>query len=150
MKIEWQCLKFQALSAEQLFAVLKARQEVFIIEQNCIYPDIDEGDRLGLHVLGCCDGELQLYTRILPAGFRFDEISIGRVLTRDKVRGQGLGHHLLQQTLLEVEREYGSAPIRISAQAHLQAYYEAYGFVVGSKPYDEDGIPHLEMLRKAA
>lgn len=147
----WQLLAFDALSTAQLFTLMQARQQVFIIEQQCIYPDLDDWDRQAWHLLATDENTqapvLLAYLRLLPPGLRYAEASIGRVLTTQAARGLGLGHLLLQRILPEAERLYPGKGLRISAQQHLQGYYEAYGFETVSAPYDEDGIAHIEMLR---
>jgi ElaA protein len=148
--IEWHFLSFDELSTEQLFELLKARQQVFIIEQECIYPDIDDWDREAWHLMAYKGSELLASLRLLPPGLRYQEASIGRVLTTTAARGMGLGHQLLQQVLPQVRRLFPEAGLRISAQQHLENYYAGYGFETVSAPYDEDGIAHIEMLLPAS
>jgi ElaA protein len=149
LDIQWQWLAYDALSRDQLYALLRLRSEVFVVEQNCVFQDMDGLDDRAMHLLGIRAAELVAYVRCFPAGVTFDEASIGRVVTRPDARGGGLGHLLMTQAVKALEAEWGAQPIRIGAQAHLKSFYERHGFVDVGKPYVEDGIPHLEMLRGA-
>ena len=144
--IQWALLPFDALSGAQMYAAMQLRSEVFVVEQNCVFPDMDGKDQQSLHLLGVQGGQLVAYARCLPAGLAFDEISIGRVVTSPRARGTGLGHVLIREAIAAVHRTWGRAPIRIGAQARLKAFYLQHGFVDMDKPYVEDGIDHLEML----
>ena len=146
--LHWQLLAFDALSAHILYAVLQLRSEVFVVEQTCVFQDMDGADAHALHLLGSnAQGELLAYARLLPAGKAFAEASVGRVLTRASARTGGLGHALMHQALAHLAAQWGAQPVRIGAQAHLQPFYAQHGFVDVGLPYIEDGIPHLEMLR---
>lgn len=149
LDIQWQWLAYDALSRDQLYALLRLRSEVFVVEQNCVFQDMDGLDDRAMHLLGVRGAELVAYVRCFPAGVTFDEASIGRVVTRPDARGSGLGHLLMTQAVQALQAEWGAQPIRIGAQAHLKNFYERHGFVDVGKPYVEDGIPHLEMLRGA-
>jgi ElaA protein len=144
--VDWKCCAFDALSLLELHDVLQLRSEVFVLEQRCFFQDIDGSDAAGTHLMGHRDGELVAYARCFPAGIKFVEASIGRVVTRLSARGHGLGHLLLEQALCAVSKLWGKQPIRIGAQAHLEKYYRRHGFVDAGKPYIEDGIDHLEMI----
>ena len=151
--LQWRCLPFNALSAEALYRLLRLRSEVFVVEQNCVFLDMDGVDALCLHVLGEVvepDGTVHLHasTRLVPPGVAFAEASIGRVVTAPAARGGGIGHALMAESLRLLEQLWGSQPVRIGAQAHLESFYQRHGFVSDNKPYIEDGIPHLEMLRR--
>ncbi len=157
--ITWQQRAFDALSVQQLYAVLQLRSEVFVMEQNCPFQDMDGADAQAMHVLGWADAghadaarvdgqsNLVAYARCFPAGIKFAEASIGRVITRANLRGTGAGQVLMQQAIHCVEQQWGVQPIRIGAQAHLEKFYGRLGFVTTSQPYIEDGILHIEMLR---
>ena len=148
MKPTWTCLPFDALTPHQLYAVLKLRSEVFVVEQTCAYLDPDGADPACHHMLGLAKGGALLATaRLVPAGLKFPEASIGRVVTSPAARGTGLGHALMELACSHLARLWGAQPIRIGAQAHLQGFYARHGFATVSAPYDEDGIPHVEMLR---
>ncbi len=151
MSTEWQCRSFHELSNDELYAVLAARQDVFIIEQNCIYPDFDGLDREARHVLGwvTVGGKrvLGAYLRILAPGVKYTEMSLGRVLTTRAARGAGIGRELLAQGIAHAERLHPGHRIRIGAQHYLERFYQGFGFATISAPYDEDGIAHIDMLR---
>jgi ElaA protein len=148
---EWQWSAFGQLNVDDLYAMLAARQDVFILEQRCLYPDIDGVDRKAHHLLGwqTQDGERRLaaYLRCVPPGMKFEEASLGRVLTTPAARGTGIGKQLVEEGIRRMEQRYPGGRIRISAQLYLQRFYEGFGFRVTSDVYDEDGIPHIEMLR---
>ncbi|WP_284308702.1 GNAT family N-acetyltransferase [Hydrogenophaga electricum] len=151
--IVWRCLPFSALAADTLYRLLRLRSEVFVVEQQCVFLDMDDLDAHCLHLLGeSVDGsgrvQLQASVRLVPAGRAFAEASIGRVVTAPAARGGGLGHRLMAEAVRQLEALWGPQPIRIGAQAHLEAFYQRHGFVSDDKPYVEDGIPHLEMLRR--
>lgn len=143
---DWRLRAFDALSLRELYALLRLRAAVFVVEQACVYQDVDGHDPDSLHLLGWRGGLLAAYARILPAGVTFPEVSIGRVVTAPEARGGGLGRALMQQALAVCARRFPGAPVRIGAQAHLQDFYSGLGFVPASAPYDEDGIAHVEML----
>lgn len=145
--IEWRYLAFDELSAAQLYAVLQLRSEVFVVEQACIFQDMDGADTLAMHLLGSLQGSLVAYARCLEAGRTFAEASIGRVATRAAVRGTGAGHALMRKAIACLLQERGPQAIRIGAQAHLEAFYRQHGFHKAGPVYLEDGIAHVEMLR---
>jgi len=151
--LTWHWLRFEQLKCEQLYALLRLRSEVFVVEQNCVFQDMDGLDDQAMHLLGTRveEGAPQLvaYVRCFPAGVTFAEASIGRVVTRQSARGGGLGHVLMGEAVRAVHRQWGEQPIRIGAQAHLKDFYQRHGFADVGRPYVEDGIPHLEMLRTA-
>lgn len=165
--MSWVEKTFVELSLMELHGILRLRQRVFVIEQRCVYLDLDELDLQGHHlwlpraaasaptrpvpppaapVPPPLDHEPAAYLRILPPGAAYAEASLGRVITAPEVRGQGLGVTLLQEGLARARALYGPVPIRIGAQAHLEQLYAALGFRRASEDYVEDGIPHLEML----
>ncbi len=146
--MQWQCSLFSELSPKTLYEILKARAEVFIVEQQCAYLDIDGIDEQAHHLVLYNDfGDLVAYARLVPPRLKFQEPSIGRVLTTKAVRGKGFGRRLMQESISRLTALYPNFPIRISAQAYLETFYNAFGFVRVSENYDEDGIAHLEMLR---
>ena len=147
MTVTWRFVPFDALTTTELYEVLQLRTEVFVMEQDCIYQDMDGSDHQAVHVLGASDGQLVAYARCFPAGVKFAEASIGRVITRQVLRGSGMGHELMRQAIACVFGQWGAQPIRIGAQARLEKFYLQHGFVKAGLPYIEDGIPHLEMLR---
>ncbi len=148
MQLTYQAIPFTSLTTAQLYALLRLRAEVFVVEQNCVYQDLDDKDQPALHLLGTTeDGRLAAYTRLLDRGISYpDYASIGRVITAPFARGQGLGRPLMEASLQALFTAYGVQPVKISAQAHLQAYYGSVGFTGVGDIYDEDGIPHRAML----
>ncbi len=147
--LQWRVLPFTSLTLPELYVLLQLRTEVFVLEQNCVFQDMDGADTNALHVLGTDGGAaLMAYARLFPAGVKFSEASIGRVVTHSHVRGSGIGHVLIQQALEALAGAWGLQPIRIGAQAHLKNFYQQHGFVDVGMPYVEDGIDHLEMLRQ--
>jgi ElaA protein len=131
--------------------LLRLRSEVFVVEQNCVFQDMDGLDDQAMHLLGTQMEEgaarLVAYVRCFPAGVTFAEASIGRVVTHPSARGSGLGHVLMAEAVRALQRQWGAQPIRIGAQAHLKDFYQHHGFADVGRPYVEDGIPHLEMVR---
>ena len=142
----WRFVAFDELTLRELYELLQLRTEVFTVEQNCVFQDIDGADDQAMHLLGTQNNQLVAYARCFPAGVKFAEASIGRVVTRSLARGSGLGHLLIQQAVSSVCALWGPQPIRIGAQARLKAYYSGHGFVDVGVPYIEDGIDHLEMV----
>jgi ElaA protein len=151
--IEWQWHAFADLSNADLYTVLAARQQVFIVEQTCIFPDIDGLDAGAQHLLGwtVMAGQRQLaaYLRLLAPGVKYPEASIGRVLTTPAARGTGAGRALLTEGTKGADRFYPGHANRIGAQLYLEQFYQQFGYVTITAPYDEDGIMHVDMLRAA-
>lgn len=131
---------------EHLYEVLKLRQDIFIIEQDCIYDDLDGLDHISAHLLmQNNDDQLIGYLRIVPAGKKFKEVSLGRIAVRIEERGNGYGKELIRKGIEKALDGSGTA-IKIEAQAHLEKYYSGFGFSTSSEVYDVDGIPHLQMV----
>lgn len=147
MEITWSLKRFDELSPHELYALLQLRSAVFVVEQNCVFQDMDNKDQVSHHLLGWSDEALLAVTRIVPPGIAYPQPSIGRVATAPAARGLGLGRLLMQQSILAVEQLYGVQAIRIGAQLYLKQFYESLGFVQTSDIYDEDGIDHIEMTR---
>ena len=152
--LDWKLVRLDALTVAELYAVLQLRTEVFVVEQNCVFQDMDGADDQAMHLLGSqgAGGQgdaLVAYARLFPAGVKFAEASIGRVITRASARGTGLGHMLVEQSIAAVHRLWGQQAIRIGAQTRLKAFYGQHGFVDVGLPYVEDGIDHLEMVLHA-
>lgn len=145
--IAWQWYTFNELTTDLLYRAMTLRQRVFAVEQNCAYLDADGFDRQSHHLLGMNEaGDLIAYLRLVQPGYKYEELSIGRVISAPEVRGQGVGRELMRTGIAGVERMFPGQPVRISAQAHLQKFYEECGFHAVSGLYLEDGIPHIEML----
>lgn len=145
-RIEWRCLRFAELSSTELYALLRLRAEVFVVEQECVYQDLDDRDQNALHVIATRDEQIILYARLLPPGAAYEEASIGRILCASTVRGQGMGRELVTRAIRYARSAWPGHSIRISAQQYLLTFYEGLGFVPVTQPYLEDGIPHIEML----
>lgn len=145
MNIEFKIKPFNELSTPELYEILKLRIEVFVVEQNCVYQDIDGKDSKAIHVLGYYNGDLAAYCRIFDAGYYFDEASIGRVIVSPKYRDKKFGHDLMKVAIEAVESNFNKKQITISAQMYLQKFYESHGFGKTSEMYLEDDIPHIQM-----
>jgi ElaA protein len=135
------------LSARELHTIIAHRERVFIVEQNCPYQDADDYDAVSWHLACYSDGDLAAYLRIVDAGYKYAEPSIGRVLTAKPYRGLGLGKVLMSEAMNRIHTLYPNQNNRISAQAYLVDFYQGYGFEVCSDEYLEDDIPHVEMLK---
>ena len=144
--LDWHCMAFRDLSNEGLYDILKLRSEVFVMEQDCVYQDMDDYDQDGLHVSGTGNGSLLCYARLLSPGKKYAEPCIGRILNSPKIRGQGYGKVLVTKSLEYCAFYWPDQGVRISAQLRLQDFYHGFGFVAVSDSYLEDGIPHIEML----
>lgn len=147
MLIEWKIKRFEALSIEELYQLLKLRSEVFVVEQNCVYLDIDDKDQKALHLFGLVDGKMAAYARLFKRNDYFENASIGRVVTHTDFRAKKIGHELMQQAVQAVQEYFGEKQITISAQLYLKKFYESHGFTQTSEMYLEDDIPHIEMKR---
>ena len=150
MQIHWTLKKFEDLTPHQLYAALQLRNEVFVVEQNCVFQDADDKDQASHHLLGYINDKLVAYTRLVPPGVIYDEPSIGRVVTLPSVRGSGAGKMLMQESIDKVYDLFGREPIKIGAQLYLKKFYEGFGFLQISEAYLEDGIPHIYMRRNPA
>jgi len=145
----WFCKRFDELSALELYKILQLRNEVFVVEQNCVYQDCDYKDLNSLHLFAIAHQDLAAYARLIPKGLSYtDASSIGRVVTSQKFRGKGLGATLMKKAIELIKSEFKDDLIYISAQSHLVKFYGELGFSIFGKPYKEDGIPHIEMRKK--
>lgn len=145
--IIWKCEPFHQLTLEQLYQLLKIRQEVFIVEQDCPYLDNDDKDQPAWHLWAEQDGQIIGCTRLLPAGISYPTYSsIGRVLTHSSSRGTGLGKELMHRSIKKTKDLFPNQPIKISAQSYLKRFYEDLGFRQCTEEYLEDDIPHIGML----
>ena len=146
--ITWQCAAFSDLSAAQLYAILKVRSEVFVLEQNCVYQDIDGLDLECLHLIAWTENQqVAAYLRVVPPGLKYAEVSIGRVVSSKAARGTGIGKQLLAKAMELIAKTYPGAAVLIQAQSYLENFYLAFGFVTVSDVLLEDGIPHFMMLK---
>jgi ElaA protein len=142
----WVIQHLADMPAATVYAMARLRSEIFVVEQQCVFLDLDGSDDLALHVLGYQGSRLVAYARCFGPGVKFAEASIGRIAISMSARGTGLGHLLVQQAKDAVNGQWGVQAVRIGAQARLKPFYERHGFVDTQHPYVEDGIAHLEML----
>ncbi len=147
--LTWHCATFAELSPAELYALLRLRSEVFVVEQTCVYQDLDGKDEGSWHLWATREGQAEplAYVRILPPGLGYEQAAIGRVVTSHRARREGLGKQVMKEGTKVAERLFGAVPIKIGAQLYLQRFYEELGFVREGEVYDEDGIPHIHMLR---
>jgi len=138
------CKAFQELTVQELYDILQLRSEVFVIEQKCVYQDMDGIDQKCHHLLLYKENSLEAYARLIPKGLTFKEPSIGRIITR--THGQGLGAILMKEALEAMVQLFGNSPIRIGAQTYAIEFYKKFGFIPEGEVYDEDGIEHIEMV----
>ena len=144
-ELTWRCKAFYDLTQDELYAILKLRSEVFIVEQECAYLDPDGDDQAAWHVLGEAEGNLLAYTRLLPPGLKYDCCSIGRVVTSSKIRRDGIGRILMERSIAYCRQQWPDQGVTISAQQYLEHFYQSLHFVTESDAYLEDGIPHVRM-----
>jgi len=147
--VNWTIKRFDELTLDELYNILQLRNEVFIVEQNCIYKDLDGKDRSAWHLMATEDDKLIAYTRILPPGVSYNDPAIGRVVTSPSKRRSGLGRELMKRSIEACEKLFGTTSITLSAQVYLKSFYGSFGFIVMGEEYLEDGIPHIEMSRNS-
>jgi len=146
--LTWEIKPFKTLSLEALYKILQLRQEVFILEQACVYNDLDNKDQKSAHLMAWHGDTLAAYTRLIPYGVSYpDAVSIGRVVVAAKFRGKRTGEQLMMRSIEGVQDLFGRHPIKIGAQHHLKAFYNRLGFEQTSEPYMDAGIVHIEMTR---
>ncbi|MBC7409069.1 MAG: GNAT family N-acetyltransferase [Arcicella sp.] len=150
MNITWYHKHFKNLTTTELYQILQLRNEVFIVEQNCPFQDLDDKDFKCYHLIGFDTNsqKVMAYTRIVPAGISYDEASIGRVVTSPLARRKGIGKQLMKNSIELLEELYGGISIKIGAQLYLKKYYESFDFQQIEEVYLEDGIEHILMIRK--
>lgn len=147
MAIIWKIKHFEALSSVELYSILRLRSAVFVVEQNCVYQDLDGKDEKALHLIGTFDTEIVAYARLFKSGFYFEDASIGRVVVAEKFRDRKWGHELMKNAIQAIAIHFKETNITISAQLYLKNFYESHSFFQTSEKYLEDGIPHIEMKR---
>ncbi|WP_395046567.1 GNAT family N-acetyltransferase [Flavobacterium sp.] len=147
MSLSFKIKPFKELSPQELYEILRLRSEVFIVEQNCVYQDIDNKDQKALHVMGYYNNELVAYCRLFDAGDYFDNASIGRVIVAQKFRDKKWGNNLMIEAIAGIKQYFNKSKITISAQMYLQKFYESHGFTKTSEMYLEDDIEHIEMKK---
>lgn len=146
--IKIQIKEFNHLSLQELYAILQLRSEIFVVEQNCVYQDLDGKDEAALHILGFKKKKLVAYTRVFEPGYYFKEASIGRVVVRQNERKFGYGYDIMMASIQVVQIHFKTSNIRISAQCYLKRFYNNLNFVEDGEAYLEDGIPHISMFFK--
>lgn len=146
MKLNWVFKKFDELMPAELYAIMQLRNEVFVVEQDCVYQDADNKDQRSWHLAGWNQEILAAYTRIIPPGVAYKEASIGRVVSSPKYRGTGTGRELMKMSISKAFDQFKCSEIKIGAQVYLTKFYQSLGFIPCSPEYLEDGIPHIEML----
>ncbi|MBK9382065.1 MAG: GNAT family N-acetyltransferase [Chitinophagaceae bacterium] len=144
--MNWTLKKFEDLTSVELYAIMQLRNEVFVVEQNCVYQDADNKDPGSYHFMGWRDSKLIAYTRLLPPGLAYTEPSIGRVVTSPSARGSGTGRELMNKSIENIYALFGKSPVKIGAQLYLKKFYSSLGFQQSSDIYLEDGIEHIEMI----
>jgi ElaA protein len=146
MQVNWQLREFHHLNAVELYQMLRLRSEVFVVEQQCIFLDMDNKDQDCWHLLGWKSHLLAAAARLVPPGVVYDEMSIGRVVTSPQARRAGIGRLLMEAAIERSYALFGNNPIRIGAQLYLEKFYSSLGFATAGNIYLEDGIQHVEML----
>ena len=146
--VNWTIKRFEELTLDELYNILQLRNEVFIVEQKCVYNDLDGKDRSAWHLMATDSDKLVAYTRILRPGVSYHDAAIGRVITSSLKRRSGLGKELMKRSIAACEKLFGKIAITLSAQVYLQNFYESFGFIVTGEEYLDDGIPHIVMSRK--
>jgi len=138
---------FSKLTTNELYSILQLRSEVFVVEQNCVYQDIDAKDQKALHVIGLKNNKIIAYTRVFKPGDYFLEASIGRVVVKQSERKYNYGHQIVTDSIKAIETNFNEKIIKISAQTYLKKFYESHGFQKVGKEYLEDNIPHIAMIK---
>ena len=146
--LSWQVYTFDQLTTDTLYRLLQLRSEVFVVEQDIVYQDLDDVDRVALHLLGFLQEHLICYARILPPGCRYPGAAIGRIITGQSYRGKGYGSQLVMQAIACSRQNWPDTTINISAQLHLQEFYSQLGFQAVGAPYDEEEILHIKMVQE--
>lgn len=137
---------FKELTIEELYNILQLRSEVFVVEQDCVYQDLDEKDKKAFHVIGIKENKIVAYSRIFKSGDYFEIPSIGRVVVAKDERKYGYGHQIMEVSIKEILENFRENNIHISAQKYLKNFYESHGFIQQGEEYLEDGIPHIKMI----
>jgi len=146
MKISWKIKTWEQLKTKELYSILKLRSKVFVVEQNCVYPDIDGKDHEALHIIGKDDSGIVAYTRCFSPGIYFTEAAIGRVVVKQEMRKFGYGYEIMKASIEALKSRYPTSVIKLSGQTYLIKFYESLGFRTIGESYLEDGIPHIAMI----
>jgi ElaA protein len=143
--LNWNTYHFDELTARKLYDFLKLRVDVFVVEQNCPYPELDDLDQESIHLAYAENGQTLAYARLVPAGVKYDLPSIGRVIVHPSARSRGMAKELMARAMDYILTEWQANEIQLQGQVYLQQFYESFGFLPISEAYDEDGIPHVDM-----
>jgi len=147
--MQWILKKYEDLTLDEFHDILQLRIDVFVVEQNCPYPELDTKDKIAFHFYGKDkNADIIAYTRIFKSGDYYKEAAFGRVVVHQDFRNQKLGYELVEQTINEIQQLFGNTTIKIGAQKHLKKFYSSFGFQQVGKEYIEDGIPHIYMQLK--
>jgi len=138
---------FSELTTTELYEILQLRSEVFVVEQDCVYQDVDDKDQIALHIIGLKNDKILAYTRIFKPGDYFSKSSIGRVVVKKNEREFGYGHIIIKESIKAIKNHFNETTIKISAQTYLKKFYESHGFQQVGEEYLEDGIPHIGMIK---
>ncbi len=147
MDLNIEVKKFSELKLTELYDILQLRSEVFVVEQDCVYQDIDGKDAEALHVIGFKKGKIVAYTRCFSPGYYFEEAAIGRVVVKDSERKFGYGHEIMKASAKAIQDHFKTSNIKLSAQQYLIKFYESHGYQTTGEGYLEDGIPHIAMVK---
>ena len=148
MAIHWKIKAFKSLTVYELYDILQLRSEIFVVEQNCVYLDLDGKDKVALHLIGEFENKIVAHARLFNKGISYQNASIGRVTVAAKYRDRKWGNALMQQAIVGIQDNFGEHKITIGAQLYLKKFYESHGFIQSSDMYLEDDIPHIEMIRE--
>ncbi|RWR13134.1 GNAT family N-acetyltransferase [Siminovitchia fortis] len=146
--MNWKIKTFDELTTNELYAILRERVDIFVVEQQCAYRELDNFDQSSYHIYACDGKEIAAYARILPSGTAYPELSIGRVLVKESYRGRGLAVELMKRALDFIREELKEKVVRLQAQEYLLSFYGSLGFEKISEVYLDEGIPHADMLLK--
>lgn len=147
MNISYRIKAFYELTVDELYELLKLRSAVFVVEQNCVFLDMDDKDKICHHVMVFLDDQLVGCSRLVPAGISYQEVAIGRVVSSPLMRGKGIGRKVMELSIESCYKLFGSGDIRLGAQTYAMGFYSSLGFVADGNTYDEDGIEHIEMVK---
>ena len=145
--LRWTWHRWDELTPDVLYALLRLRSAIFVVEQNCVFPEMDGRDPQCEHLCGWQGAGLTAYLRLVPPGVRTPEVALGRVVVAQAARGLGLGRAIMREGLARCAQRYPGQPVKVSAQQHLEAFYNSLGFATVGAAYDEDGIPHVDMVK---
>lgn len=148
IELSWRCKHFDKLTPLELYAAIRLRNEVFVVEQQCVFQDADDKDIDCYHLLGWIGDKLAAYSRIVPPGVSYSQASIGRIVTSPLFRRSGAGRALMEESIKQCYHLFGEGSIKIGAQLYLRNFYESFGFEQVGDVYDEDGIPHIHMVKE--